>query len=132
MDSAAKLNIEIRPIKSNKHQQLMDLWLECGLTRSWNKPEEDIRRKMQVQSELLLGSFQSGQLVGSIMAGYDCHRGWMNYVGVLPAFQRKWIGKKLVEMAEEGLKQLGCPKVNLQIRYSNSIAQDFYRRVGYS
>ena len=132
MDSAAKLNIEIRPIKSNKHQQLMDLWLECGLTRSWNKPEEDIQRKMQVQPELLLGAFQSGQLVGSIMAGYDGHRGGMNYVGVLPAFQRKGIGKKLVEMAEEGLKQLGCPKVNLQIRYSNSIAQDFYRRVGYS
>ena len=131
MDSAAKLNIEIRPIKSNEHQQLIDLWLECGLTRSWNKPEEDIQRKMQVQPELLLGAFQSGQLVGSIMAGYDGHRGWMNYLGVLPNFQRQGIGKKLVEAAENGLQKLGCPKVNLQLRYSNFVAQHFYRKIGY-
>ena len=65
------------------------------------------------------------------MAGYDGHRGWMNYLGVLPNFQRQGIGKKLVEAAENGLQKLGCPKVNLQLRYSNFIAQHFYRKIGY-
>ena len=131
MDSAAKLNIEIRPIKAIEHQQLIDLWLECGLTRSWNSPEKDIQRKLSFQPDLLLGAFQKGQLVGSIMAGYDGHRGWMNYLGVLPNFQRQGIGKKLVEVAENGLQKLGCPKVNLQLRYSNFVAQHFYRKIGY-
>ena len=131
MDSAAKLNIEIRPIKAIEHQQLIDLWLECGLTRSWNNPEKDIQRKLSFQPDLLLGAFQKEQLVGSIMAGYDGHRGWMNYLGVLPNFQRQGIGKKLVEVAENGLQKLGCPKVNLQLRYSNFVAQHFYRKIGY-
>ena len=131
MDSAAKLNIEIRPIKAIEHQQLIDLWLECGLTRSWNNPEKDIQRKLSFQPDLLLGAFQKEQLVGSIMAGYDGHRGWMNYLGVLPNFQRQGVGKKLVEAAENGLQKLGCPKVNLQLRYSNFVAQHFYRKIGY-
>ena len=71
LDSTAKLNIEIRPIKANEHQQLIDLWLECGLTRSWNNPKKDIQRKLSFQPDLLLGAFQKDQLVGSIMAGYD-------------------------------------------------------------
>ena len=131
MDSAAKLDFEIRPIKSIEHQQLIDLWLECGLTRSWNNPEKDIQRKLSFQPDLLLGAFQKDQLVGSIMAGYDGHRGWMNYLGVLPNFQRQGIGKKLVEAVEIGLRKLGCPKANLQLRYSNFVAQHFYRKIGY-
>ena len=93
MDSAAKLDIEIRLIKSNEYQQLIDLWLECGLTRSWNNPEKDIQRKLSFQPDLLLVAFEKDRLVGSIMAGYDGHRGWMNYLGVLPNFQRQGIGK---------------------------------------
>ena len=122
MDSTAKLKIEIRLIKANEHQQLIDLWLKCGLTRSWNRPEKDIQRKLNFQPDLLLGAFQKSQLVGSIMAGYDGHRGWMNYLGVLPNFQRQGIGKKLVEAVEIGLRKLGCPKANLQLRYSNFVA----------
>ena len=50
---------------------------------------------------------------------------------MLPNFQRQGIGKKLVEVAENGLQKLGCPKVNLQLRYSNFVAQHFYRKIGY-
>jgi len=74
------MHVDIRPIESSDHQQLIDLWLKCGLARSWNNPEKDIQRKLHVQPELLLGAFQGDQLVGSIMAGYDGHRGWMHYL----------------------------------------------------
>ena len=131
MENIHEMHVDIRPIESSDHQQLIDLWLKCGLARSWNNPEKDIQRKLHVQPELLLGAFQGDQLVGSIMAGYDGHRGWMNYLGVLPNFQRQGIGKKLVEAAENGLTKLGCPKVNLQLRCSNFAAQHFYRKIGY-
>ena len=65
LDSAAKLNFEIRSIKSIEHQQLIDLWLECGLTRSWNNPEKDIQRKLSFQPDLLLGAFHRDQLAAS-------------------------------------------------------------------
>jgi ribosomal protein S18 acetylase RimI-like enzyme len=33
--------------------------------------------------------------------------------------------------AEEGLAKLGCPKVNLQVRATNSAVVSFYRTLGY-
>jgi ribosomal protein S18 acetylase RimI-like enzyme len=34
--------------------------------------------------------------------------------------------------AEKRLADLGCPKVNLQVRASNLAAVEFYRRIGYA
>ena len=90
--------LKIRPIESNEQQQqLINLQLECVLVLSRNNPEKDIQPKLHVHLELLLSPIQSGQLIGSIMAGYDGHREWLNYLGVLPTFQRKEICKELVE-----------------------------------
>ena len=66
------------------------------------------------------------------MAGYDGHRGWINYLGVLPDHRRCGYGQRLVAAAESYLTDIGCPKVNLQIRRSNQEVIDFYRRLGYN
>ena len=127
-----KLLPEIRPVTARDHDQIILLWQACGLTRPWNHPERDLARKQTVQPELFLGAFDQIQAVGSVMAGYDGHRGWMNYLAVHPEVQRQGLGRRLVQAAELGLQQLGCPKVNLQLRTSNLPAQAFYRRLGYT
>ena len=66
------------------------------------------------------------------MVGYDGHRGWVNYLGVHPADRRRGLGRLLMDEAEARLRALGCAKVNLQIRTSNTAASEFYRRIGYS
>jgi ribosomal protein S18 acetylase RimI-like enzyme len=65
------------------------------------------------------------------MAGYDGHRGSINYVGVLPANRKKGIGRALMSEAEQRLHARGCPKINLQVRTDNPEAVEFYRRLGY-
>jgi ribosomal protein S18 acetylase RimI-like enzyme len=73
-----------------------------------------------------------GQIVATVMAGYEGHRGWLNYLAVAPEFQRRGLARALVAEAERLLRGAGCPKINLQIRTSNQNAIEFYRHLGYS
>ena len=108
------------------------LWERCGLTRPWNDPRKDIRRKLAVQPDLFLVLDVDGTVVGTAMAGYGGHRGWVNYLAVDPGHQRQGYGRVLMEEVERRLAALGCPKINLQIRHENEVAQEFYRRLGYT
>jgi len=65
------------------------------------------------------------------MVGYEGHRGWINYLAVLPEYQKKGYGRKLVEKAVEELTRLGCLKVNLQVRETNLYVIGFYKHLGF-
>jgi ribosomal protein S18 acetylase RimI-like enzyme len=110
----------------------VSLWSICGLTRPWNDPNRDIERKLARDAENLLVLEDDGQLIGSVMVGYEGHRGWINYLAVHPDRRRQGLGRLLMDEAERRLRALGCPKVNLQVRTSNEAAREFYRQIGYS
>ena len=124
--------MDIRRFTVEDTEQVVRLWLDCGLTRPWNNPHKDIDRKLLVQPELFLVGELDGRIVGSVMAGYEGHRGWVNYVAVSPTAQTSGIGRQLMSYVEERLLALGCPKVNLQVREGNDKAMAFYRRLGYT
>ena len=108
------------------------LWQACGLTRPWNHPGKDIARKLQVQAEgFVVAVDATGAIVGSVMAGYEGHRGWINYLAVSPAVQRGGLGRALMAQAETWLRAQGCPKINLQIRQDNTVAIGFYQAIGF-
>ena len=122
----------IRSFQSSDTNSVIDIWEQCGLTRSWNNPHLDITRKLSCQSELFfVGEFASN-VVATAMFGFDGHRGWLSYFAVLPNYQNRGFGRELLEFGEEQLKAIGCPKLNLQVRAANVEAMDFYRRVGYT
>jgi ribosomal protein S18 acetylase RimI-like enzyme len=99
---------------------------------AWNVPAEDIRRKLSVQRELFLVGEIEGEVVGTVLAGYDGHRGWLHLVAVAPGRQRRGLGRALVAEAERRLAALGCPKVNLQVRATNEAVVSFYRKLEYT
>ena len=101
-------------------------------TRPWNDPRKDIARKLVVQREWFLVAVEDDAVVGSVMAGYDGHRGWVNYLAVDPAHRRGGLGRELMAEAERLLAEAGCPKINLQVRGTNDAALRFYERVGYT
>jgi ribosomal protein S18 acetylase RimI-like enzyme len=111
--------------------EVIALWQACGLRRSWNDPHLDISRKQAGDDGLFLVAEMAGAVVGSLMAGYDGHRGSINYVGVLPSHRKVGIGRAMMLEAERLLVERGCPKINLQIRTDNLEAVEFYRRLGY-
>jgi ribosomal protein S18 acetylase RimI-like enzyme len=121
----------IRAFRKSDEDAVVALWQACGLTRPWNNPRKDIERKMTVQPELFLVGLVDDKSVATLMAGYDGHRGWVNYLAVAPEHRRQGFGRVLMQEAEERLLALGCPKVNIQVRSSNQEALDFYKRIGY-
>jgi glutathione S-transferase len=122
----------IRPCTPADESAVIALWEACGLTRPWNDPGRDFARKMAMQPELFLAGVVEGRIVASVMAGYDGHRGWMNYLAVDPALRGRGLGRALVRHVEQALVALGCPKLNLQIRADNAAVGAFYARLGYA
>ncbi len=124
--------MNVRPFDLADEAAVIDLWQRCGLTRPWNDPGKDIRRKLRVRPDLFLVGLIDGEVVATVMAGYEGHRGWINYLGVAPERQKQGLGRQMMAEAERLLKEVGCPKINLQVRTGNQGAIEFYRRVGYA
>jgi len=121
----------IRTYSSTDEAQVIELWQECNLTRPWNNPRGDIKRKLTDSPGLFLVGVIENRIVATAMAGYDGHRGWVNYLAVSPIYQRRGLGRALMEAVEERLASAGCPKINLQIRTDNAAALKFYEKLGY-
>lgn len=124
-------NMLIRPYRPADEAAVIALWQACGLTRPWNDPALDIARKLAVQPELFLVGEREGEIVASVMAGYEGHRGWVNYLGVAPAWRGRGFARALMLQAEQALLARGCPKINLQVRADNADALGFYAAIGY-
>ncbi|MEV4687917.1 GNAT family acetyltransferase [Microbacterium sp. LWH3-1.2] len=125
------MSISIRAFDLPDTEAVVSLWQQTGLTRPWNNPYQDIRRKLSVQPELFLVAVDDRTIVGTVMAGYDGHRGWLYYLASAPERRGEGIARKLVAEAEELLTEMGCPKVQLMVRPENGIAQGFYDALGY-
>ena len=123
--------MKIRPFQPSDESAVILLWERCDLLRPWNDPHKDIRRKLEVQAEMFVVGFSKGELVATAMAGYEGHRGWVNYLAVAPEHQGKGFGRAIMAEAEKLLRRAGCPKINVQVRGANTAAVEFYRRLGY-
>jgi ribosomal protein S18 acetylase RimI-like enzyme len=123
--------LNIRCFEDADEPAVIQLWDRCGLLRAWNAPRKDIARKKRVQPELFVVGAIDGEIVASAMAGYDGHRGWINYLAVDPSRQRQGLGAALMAYLEGKLRALGCAKINLQIRCDNLEAIAFYQRIGF-
>jgi ribosomal protein S18 acetylase RimI-like enzyme len=110
---------------------LLALWQQSGLIVPWNNPCTDIERKLADSPELFFVGKIGSRLVSSCMAGYDGHRGWIYFLAVLPAEQRAGLAARMVTHAEARLVELGCPKIDLMVRDSNTEVIAFYQSVGY-
>ena len=124
--------MQIRPFQPQDEEAVISLWQQCDLVRPWNDPHKDIQRKLKVRPDLFLVGVLDGQIVACVMAGYEGHRGWLNYLAVAPELQRHGLARAIVTKAEQLLRDAGCPKISLQIRTSNRGVCEFYRRLGYS
>jgi len=121
----------IRPFQAADESAVVQLWRDCGLVVPQNDPHKDIARKMAFQPELFLVGVEADRVVATVMAGYEGHRGWLNYLAVAPGLRRAGLGRQIVREAETRLRALGCPKINLQVRTSNAAVIAFYSKLGY-
>lgn len=113
-------------------QAVIGLWEACGLTRPWNDPLRDIERKLTDRNGAFWVVSLGGDVVASVMIGYDGHRGSINYLAITPRLQRSGLGAELMRRAEAFLIDLGCPKVSFCVRKDNDSVLRFYDLQGYA
>ena len=110
---------------------VISLWQACELIVPQNDPGKDIDRKLAVNPELFLVGEHRGEVVASVMGGYEGHRGWINYLAVTPDHRGNGYGKMIMSEIEARIRAKGCPKINLQVRSSNDAVIRFYESLGY-
>ena len=125
--------LRVRAYEPPDRAPIIRLWDRCGLIRPSNDPGRDIDRKLVADPDGFLVGIDtaSGRVVTTVMAGYDGHRGWINYLAVDPDRRGLGHGREIMRCAERLLDERGCPKINLQVRTSNVDTVRFYERIGY-
>jgi ribosomal protein S18 acetylase RimI-like enzyme len=123
--------MQIRPFKVSEEADVIELWRTCELIRPANDSAKDIRRKLRVNPEWFLVGSLNDKIIATVMAGYEGHRGWINYLAVHPNHRFCGYGRHIMTEAERLLRAVGCPKINLQVRSSNAAVLEFYRHIGY-
>jgi ribosomal protein S18 acetylase RimI-like enzyme len=123
--------MQLRPYSPADEASVIGLWNDCGLTRPWNDPVKDIARKLTVQPEMFLVGEVDGRIVASGMFGFDGTRGWVHYLAVAPGRQGESLGRAVMAEGERLLTEMGCPKLNLQVRAGNERVLGFYAALGY-
>jgi len=124
--------MEIRVFVEADTDAVVDLWQLADLTHPNNDPFLDIKRKLNDSPWGFLIAMDGRTIIGSIMVGYDGHRGWINYLACHPNHRRRGVVKSLMYEAKNLLLERGCSKINLQIRSGNESAVKFYESIGYS
>ena len=107
------------------------LWEHAGLVRSWNDPHADIAAAHACPTATILAARDGSRIVGTVMAGYDGHRGWLYYVAVAEDQRRSGLGRALVEAAEQWLAAQGARVIRLMVRGENEAVTGFYQALGY-
>ena len=123
--------MKIRTYEQGDQAQVVALWQECNLVVPWNDPLKDIDRKLNNSAKGFLVGLLKGQIVSTIMYGYDGHRGSVNYLAVSPNHRNMGLGEQMMNAAQNQLISLGCPKINLMVRDTNLEVIKFYESIGY-
>ena len=121
----------LRPFREADRAAVIGLWERCDLLRPWNDPHRDIDRKLADDPTGLVVAEIDGGVAAAMMVGYDGHRGWVNYLAVDPEVRGHGLGRTMMGHAERWLLDQGCPKLNIQVRASNSDVLAFYESLGY-
>jgi ribosomal protein S18 acetylase RimI-like enzyme len=124
----------VRTAKESDDAAIVTLWQACDLTRPWNDPWLDLARRRTVSPGglwVIDGRDAAAGLRGAVMAGYDGHRGSLNYLALAPSHRGQGLGRALVTHAVRWLQARGVPKLNLQVREGNEAALAFYGRLGF-
>lgn len=126
------MNLCIRTYREKDEVSVIALWQQCKLTVPWNNPHSDITRKMAESPDLFFVGTLDERVVSTCMGGYDGHRGWINYLAVIPDVRNRGIAIQMLRHLEIVLTERGCPKINLMVRKTNQDIIGFYHNVGYS
>lgn len=128
----ANNTISVRPFAERDRAAVVQIWNTVfAEDPAWNEPNLVIDTKLKVQPQMFFVAELSGEVVGTTLAGFDGFRGWVHHVAVSPEQQHQGVAQQMLATAEHALVQMGCRKLNLQVRAKNTAAASFYQGLGF-
>ncbi|MBL1267946.1 MAG: GNAT family N-acetyltransferase [Halomonas sp.] len=122
-----------RTMTINDYEAAIALWSESeGVRLRDADSREGIERYLLRNPGLSFVAEVEGNLVGTIMAGHDGKRGYVQHLSVADSQRRKGIATKLVSLCLEALKNEGILKSHLMILPENEAAQTFWASQGWA
>ncbi len=97
--------------------------------------ESTLRESLDVFPETFFVAQNNGSLAGFVAAGLedtgDELYGHIMNVAVAPEYRRLGVGKRLIHRLEQEFMLMGASGIQLEVRITNTGAQEFYRYLGY-
>jgi ribosomal protein S18 acetylase RimI-like enzyme len=125
--------ISIEELTAEDYRELTCLWERAGLPfRPLGRDsEENIRRQLESGHVRILGAYESGKLVGTVMLTHDGRKGWINRLAVLPEMRNRGIATRLIEESERYFKALGFEIFCALIENDKLESKRLFEKLGY-
>lgn len=113
---------------------VLALWRAAGpgIHVSPSDSQSEIRKKIERDPDLFLLAEEAGQVVGTVLGGFDGRRGLVYHLAVATQWRGRGIGSALMDELEARLKSRGCRKAYLMIASDNLEVAGFYERRGWT
>ena len=128
-----KLKYTIRRFHISDYDALIKLWNEAQLVyKPKGRDRRDmIKKQIQLPNTIALVAEKDGKLIGSVFGTHDGRRGWINRLAVMPEYQKKGIGRKLVKDLEDRIYKLGIGIIASLVENRNKTSLRVFQRLGY-
>lgn len=124
--------IDIRQFRIEDYDRAVEIWQQAGLAVRPGDDKASIIRTLERNPGLFLVAIGGGKIIGTAIGTYDGRRGHLYHLAVLPTYQGKGVGRRLIDEICERLAALGCPQLNLSVRHDNPTAVNFYEKIGFT
>jgi ribosomal protein S18 acetylase RimI-like enzyme len=108
------------------------LWKRAETGPSTTETADDVRWLLERDPQALLVADADGEIVGSLIAGWDGWRGTFYRLAVDPAHRRRGLATRMVRAGEERLRALGAKRLNAIVESEEADAMAFWASAGYT
>jgi ribosomal protein S18 acetylase RimI-like enzyme len=112
-------------------QTVVLLWRAAGAAETITDDPRSVERLIAHDPEALIVAEVGGEVVASLIVGFDGWRGHLYRLAVDPRLRRRGLGRALVAEAERSLRRRGARRVNALVLADHYGAVDFWEAVGY-
>lgn len=118
----------IRLFTMNDYDEVYQLWKRTpgvGL-RSMDDSKEGIERFLLRNSSTNFVAEEDGHIIGVVLSGHDGRRGYIYHACVDEAYRRCSIGRGLIKLVTEAMKEEGITKLGLVCFTENNRGNEFW------
>ncbi len=115
------------------YETVIRFWesIEKGVRVGASDTPAEVQKKIQRDPDLFLIAESDGEIIGTVIGGFDGRRGLIYHLAVSASFRGQGIGARLMEEIESRLRAKGCIKSYLVVMRDNAEAMKFYESIGW-